>query len=243
MALYCNTQKYLLRQTDFDFKDELKFSALLSLAEESASFSAEELGFGYEALKKWNYGFIIVNTYCEIYRPVRLGEPIEVDTWPLPPRHVIFERDYRFRVGKETVAAIASRWCLVDLTTFSLLTPDKMGEVHAKCPYRAEKTVETPSWKIPASGNAREVYQMRVGNSQCDHYLHANNTRYADFFLDCFSQDELRSPVRSFQISYERQAKEGAELLFTRSDEGEYSVCEAKQNGETISRFRLRFSR
>ena len=54
----------------------------------------------------------------------------------------------------------------------------------------------------------REVSRMTVANSHCDHYFHANNARYADFFFDCFSMDELSSRlVTAFQIVYVRQAK------------------------------------
>ena len=242
MSQYCNTHTYILRHSDFDLRNELKPSALLSLTQESAGFSAEELGFGVEELKKKGCGFIIVNTYCRLFRPARLGETLTVDTWPLPPRHVIFERDYRVRSGEETVAAVASRWCLVDLNDFSLLTPERLGESHDRCPYRAEQTAEVPSWKIPKPGaSAREVLRLRVGYSHCDYYLHANNTRYADFFFDCFSSDELRG-VKSFQIAYGKQAKEGAELTFFREDCGDISVCEAHSGEETIAQFRIEFT-
>ena len=231
-----------MRHTDFDFKDELKFSALLGLLQESAGFSADELGFGYDSLKDRNYAFIIVNTYCKIVRPVRLSEAVTVETWPLPPRHVIFERDYHASVKGETVALAASRWCLVRLDDFSLLTPDKLGKANDDCPYRAEKTAEVPSWKIPKLTGGREVSRIRIGNSQCDHYLHANNTRYADFFADCFTMEELFRSVSSFQIAYGKQAKEGTELVFYREDFGNRSVCEARCSGEVFTQFAIEFT-
>ena len=88
MSDYCNTTSYYLPYSFFDFKDELKPSALLDLAQESATASADELGFGYADLKPKGYGFIIVNSYCEFRRPVVLGERVTMQTWPLPPRHV-----------------------------------------------------------------------------------------------------------------------------------------------------------
>ena len=243
MSNYCHKRTYPLRYTDYDFKDELKISSLLSLVQESACTSADEIGFGYDALKPLNYGFITVHTYGEFVAPVNLGDMLTVETWPLPPRHVIFERDYRVTNQKgEVVANLASRWCLVDLKGFSLLTPDALGEVHAKCPYRAEKTVEVPSWKIPKLGNdKRETHRMTVGSSRCDHYFHANNTYYADFFLDCFTMSELSRPVKSFQIAYAKQAKEGVELIFYRRDEGGSSICECWNGEDLIAQFRIIF--
>lgn len=243
MSEYCKTVAYPLRYSSFDFKDELHPSALLDLAQEAATASADELGFGYADLKPNNFGFIIVNTYCELRRPVVLGETVTMETWPLPPRHVFFERDYRARVGEEEVAAIASRWCLVDLSTFSMLRPEALGAAHENCPYRAQRTAEPPSWKIPRITSGKEVYTMRVGVSHCDHYLHANNARYADFFFDCFTMDELRERrVRSFQLTYSKQAKPGSVLSLWREDREYGAVCEVRCEGELLTQFLVRFA-
>lgn len=243
MSEYCNTTSYYLPYSYFDFKDELKPSSLLDLAQEAATASADELGFGYADLKPEGYGFIIVNSYCEFRRPVILGERITMQTWPLPPRRVFFERHYRALVGDEEVAAVASRWCLVDLQSFSLLLPEAMGEVHTRCPYRAEKVVQPPAWKIPHVKDGKEIYRMRVGVSHCDHYLHANNAKYADFFFDCFTMDELRArKIKAFQITYGKQAKPGCELVLVREDTEDGAVCEVRCDGETLTQFRVWFA-
>lgn len=243
MSEYCNTTSYYLPYSYFDFKDELKPSSLLDLAQEAATASADELGFGYADLKPEGYGFIIVNSYCEFRRPVMLGERITMQTWPLPPRRVFFERHYRALVGDEEVAAVASRWCLVDLQNFSLLLPEAMGGAHTRCPYRAEKVVQPPAWKIPHVKDGKEIYRMRVGVSHCDHYLHANNAKYADFFFDCFTMDELRArKIKAFQITYGKQAKPGCELVLVREDTEDGAVCEVRCDGETLTQLRVWFA-
>lgn len=241
MKAYCCKEDFQIRYSDLDYKDRFKLSACLALMQEAAGLSADELGFGYDDLKPKNLGFVIVNSYCEFLSPVRQGEIVTVETWPLPPRHVIFERDYSLKVAGKPALNAASRWCLVDLQSFSLQPATALGETHEKCPYRDEKTVNVPSWKIPKLDAGREVYRMRVGSSQIDHYMHANNTRYADFFCDCFSCEELSRGIKSFQIVYGKQAKEGAEIVFYRQDFASESVCEAYCNGELISQFRITF--
>ena len=242
MGVYSHKQSFSLRCNDLDFKDEVKPSALLAFAQEAAVSSADELGFGYEALKRDGRGFIVASTYCEIFKPIRIGDVLTVETWPLPPRHIIFERGYRvFDRNGEPAAALASRWCLVDLKSFTPLTPDKLGRVHAECPYRAEKAVEAESWRIPRLlDEGTEVLRMQVKNSHCDHYLHANNTRYMDFFCDCFTMEELSArTLRAFQISYLKQAKEGSELVLYRKDNPKDAVLEARVEGELISACRV----
>lgn len=242
MGLYSNIKEYELRYSDFDFRDRLKLSCVLELAQESAAASADELGFGYSDLKPRGLGFITVHTYCEFKRSARLGERVKVETWPLPPRHVIFERDSRM-IGEDgsEIAAIASRWCLVDLNSFAMQPPERLGEAHARCPYRAEKTTEIPARKI-ARISEGSGYRAVVRNSLCDHYLHANNAKYADLFLDCFTMDELAGKtVRAFSIAYHRQAKEGMELTVLRRDNDGGSVCEALCGEELIAQMSLSF--
>ena len=145
--------------------------------------------------------------------------------------------------GGQEIVAVASRWCLVDLKQFSLLTPDHLGEAHFKCPDRAESAVTPPSWKIPKLEDAKEVFRMTVKNSHCDHYFHANNTRYADFFLDCFTMEELAMrKIAAFQIVYAKQTKENEELIFLRKDTEEGAICEAYSGGELRAQFRIWFA-
>lgn len=246
MSGYLHRRVYSLRYTDFDFADAFKLSSLLALVQEAACSSADELGFGYADLKPKNFGFLTVNTYCKLLHPVRIGDELTVETWPLPPRHVIFERDTRVKNQRgEEVALLASRWCLVDLKNFSLLPPEALGPAHAACPYNPERTVSPLSWKFKKfeEGEGREVSRIRVTPSKCDHYLHANNTYYADFFCDCFSFEELSRPLDSFQIAYLKQAKPQKELVFFRKDEDFSSSLEARLDGELITQFRLNFAK
>ncbi len=243
MSSYCHKRNFTVRYSDVDFHDRLKPSAMLAFAQETSGSSADELGFGYDDLIPFGYGFIIVATCCEIYKTARPKDVVTVETWPLTPRHVIFERDYNFRdKNGGLIASMATRWCLIDLTSGMLLTPDKLS-AHAACPYRDEHTLTSPAWKIPKLGDeGREAYRLTVKSSQLDHYFHVNNTKYADFFLDCFTAEEQRRTVKSFRISYTKQVKEGEELEFFRKDGEEESIFEARVGGVTTTQFAVRFT-
>ena len=241
MEKYAHKREYVLRYSDFDFLDVLKPSALLALTQESACLSADELGFGYEDLKPKKLAFIIVGTHCKFLRPIVLGDRLEVETWPLSPRRFFMERGYLARANGELVAQISSRWCLVDFETFSLQLPDKLGEAHEKCPYRDEKSLDT-DFKIPKIHEGVKVKEREAMLGECDHYYHVNNTRYADYFFDCLSQEELSRPVESFRISYLKQTKAGSILSFYREDTAAEIVLDARLGEETVSRFVVTFA-
>ena len=94
---------------------------------------------------------------------------------------------------------------------------------------------------MPKGKEGKRVCVRTVMLSECDHYFHANNTRYADYFFDCFTQDELSRPIDYFQISYDKQAKAGTVLEFYREDLQEGVAIEARCGEEVMSRFFVAF--
>lgn len=243
MSGYSFEKSFPVLYGDCNHKDEIRPSALLSFAQEVAGQSADELGFGYNDTIGDRCGFFITTTCCEMISPIRVGDVLKVSTWPLTPRHCIFERDYSVGRGEETVALLTSRWCLVDLDTNKLLPPERL-KAHANCPYRDER-VMSPDWSLPKlRGEGKEVYSMQARLSHCDHFRHVNNTKYADFFMDCFSEEELEEKrVKSFRISYVKQVKAGEKLTFYRMDTEEGTALEARVNGEATTRFFVSFNR
>ena len=65
MKPYEYIEEFKIKYCDVDFKDEMKVSTALSLMEEVACGSADELGFGYEYVKPKGYAFVVSNIYLE----------------------------------------------------------------------------------------------------------------------------------------------------------------------------------
>ncbi|MBQ8229893.1 MAG: hypothetical protein IJZ32_04290 [Clostridia bacterium] len=246
MKPYEHIQEFSIKYCDADFKDEIKPSVVLSLMEEVACASADELGFGYAFIKPRGYAFMVSNIYCEFLRPVRLGERVKVKTWPLPPSHVIFGREYRFVSQEdETLINASSRWCLVDMASGKLVQ-SKVIENQDYSTYNTARAIEDVKWKIPAfkPQEAELKFQMTVANSEYDHNMHVNNTRYADYCFNCFSIAELsEKKLKSFGISYVKQCREGGILRFYRKpdENGGYLVHGFNENGETVVQSRICF--
>ena len=226
---------------DCDRKDIVRPASLLTYAQEVAGQSAEELGFGYDDTIKDGCGFFIASTYCEILAPIRAKDVLSIASWPLPPRHVIFQRDYDVTREGQRVAAMSSRWCLIELNSGKMLPPERL-KAHATTPYRNEQ-VTSPNFSLPKLlGEGEKVYSMLVRQSHLDHFGHVNNTKYADFFMDCFSEQELeKKRVKSFRIAYTKQVKAGEELTFFRKAFEDGVAIEARVNGEPTTRFFVSF--
>lgn len=238
--MYRHIKQYEIRYTDADAHDRLKLSSLLSFLEESACLSADELGFGYEVIMPKNMGFIIVNSYIQLFKPICLGDVVEVHTWPLRPKHLIFLRDYEIYCNGEKVGVATTRWCMIDTKKYTMLPVSVFFKEDDFVNYNTERSVEFTSWKIPAVENAQLCYSKRVTYSDYDHYFHVNNTKYADFLTDSFAVEEFKNKfIGKAQITYVKQCKIGELIDLYRQSNENVNLVEGRVGDELRVQFRI----
>lgn len=246
MEKYEHEQSFKIKFCDVDFKDELKVSTTLSYMEEVACDSAEELGFGYSYIKPKGYAFVVSNICCEFINPIRLGEMVRFKTWPTPPSFVVFGREYQALTSDGRIALNASsRWCLIDMSTGKLLQ-SKVIENQDYSTYNTTKLLENVKWKIPTflPEEGELKYSLKIANSEYDHNMHVNNTRYADYCFNCFSVEELQTKkLKVFSISYVKQCRENDILRFYLKalGDGVYLVHGFNENNEIVVQSQITF--
>ncbi|MBQ8319540.1 MAG: hypothetical protein IJX81_01550 [Clostridia bacterium] len=237
MEPYRHIEKFKVRYCDVDFKDELKPSTVLSYLEEAACASADELGFGYAYVKGRGLAFMVTNICIEFLRPVALSDAVSVHTWPLKPSYVTFGREYQLYAGETLAANASSRWCLVDMSSGKLAS-SKLIDNQDYSTYNTNRVFENVRWKIPTiDTNGEEArFTIKIYNSEYDHNMHVNNTRYAEYCFNCFSIAELaEKKLRRFSISYVKQCHEGDTLRFYRKEMEEgYLVQGVNEENEIV---------
>lgn len=248
MDKYCYEKPFEIKYRESDFNDFLKPSGALSFMEEVAGYSAEELGFGYNGyLKNKGYAFMISSVAFTVRKQIATGQTVNVKTWPTPPSYVVFGREYEFLSATgETLLSASSRWCLIDLKTNKILS-SKVLEDQDYSKYHTEKALEVERWKIPVFPKEEgvEKYNVLVANSEYDHNMHVNNTRYADFCMNCFSVAYLKQhSVKRFAVSYIKQCKEGDFLSFYLKEDGDCKYVQGyNQLGELVVQTEIIFEK
>lgn len=240
MKKYVHKKNFEIKYCDTDFRDRLKLSALLAYFEEVAGASADELGFGYKDLKPKSLTFIVSGVCCEFLKPIFQGDSVTVKTWPNPPSYAVFGREYQICNSEtdELLCSATSRWCIYDLKEGKILS-SKAIEGQDYSSYNTDRALDFSAWKIPAFKieEGEYVYMMTVRNAEYDHNMHVNNTRYADYCVNCFSIQELSTfSLKRFQISYAKQCRENDVLRFYRKKtaENEFTVLGVNQNEEIV---------
>ena len=246
MKPYEHNKIFSVKFCDTDFKDELKPSAMLAYLEEVACSSAEELGFGYSYVKPLGYAFMLTNIRCRFERAVPLGMDMRVCTWPTIPSYVVFGREYKiFDPEGNALVNATSKWCLVDLKEGKILQ-SKLLTNQDYSTYNTARALEEDKRKIPVFDIAEGElgFSLQIANSEYDHNMHVNNTRYADYIFNCFSVSYLKvRKLKEFALSYLKQCHEGQVLSFYKKETGEntFLVQGMNEAGEAVIRAEIFF--
>ncbi|KKE79711.1 thioesterase [Oceanobacillus caeni] len=208
------TSKYHIDLRDVDFKKELKWSALFSYFQEIASLAASDLGLGIDTLQKGNgLAWVLTKIRVDVDRLPSWGEEIIIETWPLEPGKLNFDRDYivRDQDGKSIIRAISS-WVIIDLKErklkrsksipFSFPTP------------KVDRAMKDTFSKLKHNEQVETVYTKTIGYSDVDFNGHLNNSKYIDYIMDCFDiNDHKKYDVMSIEVNFIHEALPGESIL------------------------------
>lgn len=132
---------------------------------------------------------------------------------------------------------------MMDLTTFTPLpTSAFFDDKFDFGGFSDCRSVEFNGWKIPPAEGELAV-RHAVSLSDYDHYFHVNNTKYADFFFDALTLDELKGNfISKLQITYVKQCKIGDVIDLYKEYSGDRVIVEGRVDGERRVQFSAQLS-
>lgn len=240
--------KFHVDLRDVDFRQELKLSAMFGYFQEAASQSAATLGLGFEDLEhRYGASWALLRVRADILRWPHWMEEVTVETWPIPPAMLEFERDFRVKDGEGNLLVRGSSvWIVFDVASRRLRRADSVQGNYP--PFYTERALDDKLHKLPDLIAPELVYRKTIGYSDVDLNGHVNNTRYLDYMMDCFPLENHREfGVRSVEISYLNEALPGETLELLRdvsaAPDGVVSIAGMKPGGKTAFQARVRIER
>jgi len=113
-----STLKFKITSAETDMDARLRSGALVNLLIQSATHSADKLGFGYDSLKKHNLFWVFSRLTVNIKRPLMWNEIVEIETWPKDIIGLLYTRDFELRdAAGEIIANATSAWLPIDIKT------------------------------------------------------------------------------------------------------------------------------
>jgi len=187
-------------------------AALAGFLQEIAGAHAEALGVGMAALRARGLAWVLGRQRIEILRPIRLGEELEVETWPSGADRLSALRDFVVRAGEEEVARAVTAWLLLDLEKRRPARPDRLLDERL----RGEQphAVAPPEGRLPELSPASEERRFTVRYEDIDRLHHATNARYLAWALEAAPEPLWRSSrLAAVEAHYLAESRLGEEIL------------------------------
>ena len=201
------TMDFFVHTKDVDHNDIIRPSAILDLFQDLAGLHAEELGVGYQDLRKLNYAWVVLYQQFEMKKLPPYLDKVYLTTWPKPKGRLEYEREYLLKDSKgEVLGQGISNWIVIDLSTRSLVRSDKVnfnGEFETFTNY-PEKCKRKLNLKVE---DIIDEVDCEVTLEDIDHNGHMNNARYLSLIQNNFYGFDSKKYVRTAEISYIKEAK------------------------------------
>lgn len=210
------TKHFFISSAESDFTGKLNLSALVNILIQSASAHAEEIGWGFEALRRDNMSWVLSSLHIEINRFPRWQENIRCETWPRGSERLFYLRDFIIydKNGNDLVKA-SSNWLIIDTEKrrpkFRDLNLEGNPHVLSNC------ALANPIPKLANVFDGEDSFVYEPKLSDIDINQHITATRYVDLILDTFSLDEFQSMhIKKFTVNYIREVNFGEKVIINR---------------------------
>lgn len=212
-------KSFELRGSDFDCYNHLRPSSVLDFFQEVAGRHAEQMGMGFFDLIGKKMIWVLTRVKYEVVGEVRRNERVTVRTWPLPPRHVIYRREYTIdgEDGRRLVNG-AAEWVIAHSEQRRVLAP---GNIYPEGEeFCTELLFDRRFRHVPPFQTEEKGQIVRPSFTHLDLNGHVNNTHYASYVIDVLRPGR-DSEISRFQIDYHRELllDEPVEIQFQRHED------------------------
>ena len=234
--MYEHTVSGIIRHHECDADGELKLHCLLDRMQDAAAEHAAVLNVGMEEMAEMQLIWVLSRLKIKLERPLRLGENLEVRTFPTGVQRIFAHRCYDLRVDGQRVGYAGSFWLPVNVAANrpvnakKVLPPDIMDVPDAEKFFAdMDKLTECTSGIVA---------DYRVGSGDVDLNRHLNNAVYARWIIDVLGEKYASKSisVREVQLNYISAGQFG-EKIFLRAEcsgDGQFLISGEREDGSMI---------
>ncbi|MBP3731191.1 MAG: acyl-ACP thioesterase [Mailhella sp.] len=166
-------------------------SSLGNWLQEAAGLSADTLHFGSEQLFSRGLTWILMRLVLRLFRLPRIGEHLNVLTWPSKMDHFGFRGYAIYDEGHACLAKGGSAWAVMETASRSIVSlPDDLRKSY---PDNASPCDDFSCRVLPrVKNNVLQSSFLRVRHDDLDINRHVNNTRYLAWIMEPVSREFLK---------------------------------------------------
>ncbi|MBS3819897.1 hypothetical protein KGY73_10400 [bacterium] len=197
--------KFSLHSYEVDFRGKAHLHSLLNYLQEAAVQQAALMGFGFEDLIQKKLIWLLSRYHIQVSRYPRLGETVEVATWPSGIQGTFALRDFTIKDQKGTqLLAATSSWILWNIENKH---PSPLQNYFTEDLIHPKRSLEDPFDPLPQLKKTDHEVSFRVLKKDLDLNRHVNNTVYIQWALESVPKDILleKSPLE-VEAAYKSEA-------------------------------------
>jgi acyl-ACP thioesterase len=220
-------QTFGVHSYDVDAFGTLTLPALSGFLGELAGAHASELGVGLETLMPRGVTWVLVRQRVLNPVPIRLGETIEIETWPPGIDRLAALRDFVVRrPGGEEVARATTQWFVLDLATRRPVRPEEV--LDPRFPRPTTPPVLEPPGKLAALERWEFQKRFHVRYADIDLNLHVTNTSYVTWATEAIPREVWqRARLGGVEVSFHAECLYGSAILSRLAPTGEGTYAHA----------------
>jgi medium-chain acyl-[acyl-carrier-protein] hydrolase len=234
-----HTQSFRVRTFEVDAHDTLSTSVLAGYLQEAAARHAHELGCGMGHLRGSGFTWILASERLRVHAPIRLGQAIEVETWPSGVDRLALAREFRVRGQSGIVAVATTRWLVLDLATRRPVSPNAVLE--PRLFETTERVLSVSAVKFPPLAQGRER-RFPVRFADIDVNQHANNTAYVSWVLEGVPEPIWRTcRLAALELQFLAECRYGGAVVSRSAEAGDqefWHVVASAEDGRDLARAR-----
>jgi acyl-ACP thioesterase len=223
----------------------LSVPALAGFLGEAAGRHADALGVGMEALMARGLTWVLARQRFEVAAPPRLGERLEVETWPSGLDGLAALRDFVVRGpdGGERVRAV-TQWIVMNLATRRPVRPHTVldGRFAPAVPHVLEFT----AGKLPDLSRWDGEQRFHIRYADIDRNLHVNNGSYLAWAIEAMPREVWeRDRLASLEVQYLAECLLGSTVLSRMARTGPDTCAHAivrEEDGKELARMATRWT-
>ena len=195
--------KHTVKSVDCGPDSKIRIYNLFLLFQEAAYLSAENLGFGYNALHEKNMTWVLSSLKIQIENLPEWNDPILVSTWPAGHNRLLGFREFKVVDEQEnTLINATSEWIAIDLKS---RRPMNINEFKITLPDTGERALPEKLGRLNPKryGKGLKIWKVEVPYSAIDENGHVNNAEYVKWSLDALRKAKIDiHDFSTFQITF-----------------------------------------
>lgn len=193
-------------------RGELRPSALMGFLEDAAGVHAAAFGVGVRELQPRGFAWVLSRYHLRLLRVPRLGEELEVATWPSGHTPVFATRDFEVRdAAGEVVARATTSWAVIDVAS---KRPRRMSEVVSPDFVVDRRAVVDDFRSLPRLAEPVAEVAIPVLRRDLDMNLHVNHAVYAEWALEAVPPALIDGGwPRAIEVAYVAEARWGDRVV------------------------------